>query len=236
MVIHWRKVRQERCACPPGQHGRVIRLSPTPNSHSTPAFLIPTTAARRQSTTSAGGQSPLARPCHVFVHIFKHNDVGNLECMRVSAHSMWKSLEVSAHSSCSSSGEQQLHSAPAEGTRWHQQGQQNITRPTSSSSSKSGATSSMHTAAGRATATSSSDGKRPSIWRVGTRGCAAAVAHGVVTSYNAGCHIVQRFCTNVKTSLYLLTYMAWVQPKHPAVKRLGASTAHGQTSHTQPAS
>jgi hypothetical protein len=27
--------------------------------------------------------------------------------------------------------------------------------------------------------------------------------------------------------LYLLTYMAWAQPKHPAVKRLEASTAHG---------
>jgi hypothetical protein len=31
---------------------------------------------------------------------------------------------------------------------------------------------------------------------------------------------------------YLLTHMAWVQPKHPAVKRLGANMAHGGI-HTQ---
>jgi hypothetical protein len=30
----------------------------------------------------------------------------------------------------------------------------------------------------------------------------------------------------------LLTYMAWVQLKHPAVRRLGASTAHGVKSPT----
>jgi hypothetical protein len=31
--------------------------------------------------------------------------------------------------------------------------------------------------------------------------------------------------------LFLTSFMAWAQPKHPAVKRLGASTAHGVLLH-----
>jgi hypothetical protein len=32
---------------------------------------------------------------------------------------------------------------------------------------------------------------------------------------------------------YLLTYLAWVQPKHPTIRRLAASTAHGGISITE---